>query len=178
MAALPDLNLDIIAYRAIQPNWSFDILSGEGAKIHGGRFNPIGTKALYLALSPLGALAEYNQTGFSHRPQPTTLCAFELSISDIIDLTTAEGREEASISLEEMACNFRYIKANKQTPPGWIMAEFLIKQQKAGIIVPSYAPLAAKDAKNIVLWQWGDAAHQIKIIDDQHRLPKNQNSWL
>jgi len=175
---LPDLTLNIVAYRAIQPNWSFNVLSGEGAKIHGGRFNPVGTSALYLALSPLGALAEYNQAGLPHRPQPTTLCAFELSVTDIVDLTTIEGRREAKISLIEMACDFRYLNAIKKIPPSWKMAELLIKKKKAGIIVPSYAPLASKNMMNIVLWKWGDSAHQVKVIDDHHRLPNNQSSWL
>lgn len=176
--ALPDLTIKVVGYRAIQPNWSFDVLSGEGAKIHGGRFNPSGTSALYLALSPLGALAEFNQAGFSHRPQPTTLCAFEISCSDILDLSTTEGRREAKISLKEMACDFRYLKAKKLIPPTWKMVDFLIKNNKAGIVVPSFAPLASKDMKNLVLWKWGDSTHKIKVIDDHHRLPKNQNSWL
>lgn len=77
-----------------------------------------------------------------------------------------------------MACDFRYLKEKKQIPPTWKMVDFLIKNNKAGIVVPSFAPFASKDMKNLVLWKWGDSAHQIKVIDDHHQLPKNQNSWL
>ncbi|MCU7836163.1 MAG: RES domain-containing protein [gamma proteobacterium symbiont of Taylorina sp.] len=174
---MPDLSLNVIAYRAVQPNWSFDVLSGEGSKIHGGRFNPPGTNALYLALSPLGALAEFNQAGLSHRPQPTTLCAFEVSVSNILDLSTAEGRSEARITIQEIVCDFRYMKARKEIPPTWKMAEFLIDANKSGIIVPSNAPLASNDMMNLVLWKWGDSSHQVKVIDDHHSLPKNKDSW-
>ena len=149
---MPDLNLNVVGYRAIQPNWSFDVLSGEGAKIHGGRFNPSGTSALYLALSPLGALAEFNQAGFSHRPQPTTLCAFEISCSDILDLSTTEGRREAQISLKEMACDFRYLKAKKQIPPTWKMVDFLINNNKAGIVVPSFGNFSKSPCKHFSIY--------------------------
>ena len=59
-----------------------------------------------------------------------------------------------------------------------LLRDQLIKNNKAGIVVPSFSPFASKDMKNLVLWKWGDSAHQIKVIDDHHQLPKNQNSWL
>ncbi|MFV0302812.1 MAG: RES family NAD+ phosphorylase [Paracoccus sp. (in: a-proteobacteria)] len=36
-------------FRAHNPRWSFEPLSGEGARRHGGRFNPPGVPALYLS---------------------------------------------------------------------------------------------------------------------------------
>jgi RES domain-containing protein len=61
-----------LAYRAHDPRWSFRPLSGEGAAVHGGRFNPRGTPALYLALDPMTAIKEASQ-GFAHKLEPCVL---------------------------------------------------------------------------------------------------------
>jgi RES domain-containing protein len=36
-----------LVYRAHNPRWAFEPTSGEGARMHGGRFNPKGRAALY-----------------------------------------------------------------------------------------------------------------------------------
>jgi hypothetical protein len=42
--------------------------------------------------------------------------------------------------------------------------------------VPSYANNAKANATNLVLLQWDQAS--VKAIDDDNRLPINQDSWL
>ncbi len=155
-----------LAYRAHNPFWAFSPVSGDGAKLNGGRFNPKGIAALYLSLATPTALAEYNQ-GFPHRPQPSTLCAYEIDCKDILNLFEGDQRKKAGISLSEMACAWELMVVNKQTPPAWEMAERLISSGISGIIVPSYAKNAPQDAQNIVFWDWHDhQPHQVKLIDD------------
>src|SRR5262249_792496 len=60
------LRFEGLAYRAHDPRWSFRPLSGDGAAVHGGRFNPKGTPALYLALDPMTAIKEAAQ-GFARK---------------------------------------------------------------------------------------------------------------
>jgi RES domain-containing protein len=133
--------------------------------------------ALYLALSPTVALAEYNQ-GFPHRPQPVTLCAYEVNCTDIIDLTNVDEQSRLHASHDVLACPWEMLLALKQTPPTWQLAERLIAGGTAGIIAPSYARNAPDLGKNLVLWQWSDMPpHQILLIDDYSLLPKNQDSW-
>lgn len=166
-----------LGYRAHNPRWSFLPLSGEGAKIHGGRFNPTGTEALYISLTPSTALAEYNQ-GFPHRPQPTTLCTYEIDCNNLLDLTDGDQRKIADITLSELACAWELFIELNQTPPTWLMAERLIDKGFSGIIVPSYARNAPTNGNNIVFWNWEDSQpHQVKLIDDDNRLPQNQHSW-
>ena len=74
--------------------WSFSPLSGAGAAIHGGRFNPKGMPALYLSLSIDGAVTEAAQ-GFAGKLEPLTICLYEVDCDDIVDLSTAESREAA-----------------------------------------------------------------------------------
>lgn len=166
-----------LAYRAHNPYWSFSPTSGDGAKLHGGRFNPKGTPALYLSLSAPIALAEFNQ-GFPHRPQPATLCTYEIDYELIFNLLDKKDREQAKITLSEMACEWELIIAKKEIPPTWDMAARLISAGIAGIMVPSYAKNSPAGGSNLVLWDWQDhPPRQVKLIDDDNRLPKNQDSW-
>ncbi|MEW8139468.1 MAG: RES domain-containing protein [Candidatus Thiodiazotropha endolucinida] len=166
-----------LGYRAHNPAWSFSPLSGEGAKHQGGRFNPIGVPALYLSLTAPTALAEYNQ-GFPHRPQPVTLCAYDLDCEDLLDLCDNDQRKVAGITESEMACAWELMLVMKQQPPTWRMAEYLIASEIAGIIVPSYAKNAPTGGRNIVFWKWANhPPYQVRLIDDDGRLPKNQDSW-
>ena len=69
-------------YRALNPVYARDPLSGRGAQLYGGRFNPKGTPALYASLSPMTALREANQVGTL---QPTTLVAYDADIRPVFD---------------------------------------------------------------------------------------------
>ena len=165
------------AYRAHNPYWSVSPVSGEGAQLHGGRFNPKGIPALYLSLTTPTALAEYNQ-GFPHRPQPVTLCAYEIECQDMLDLCSENQRETAGVTLSEMACAWELMIRQKQIPPTWAMATRLINAGIAGIIVPSYARNSPNKGQNIILWDWSDTLpHKVRVIDDNQVLPKDQTSW-
>ncbi|MCW8827219.1 MAG: RES domain-containing protein [Gammaproteobacteria bacterium] len=178
-----------LVYRAHNPSWSFDPLSGEGAKRFGGRFNPVGVEALYTAISETVALAEYNQ-GFPHRPQPKTLCAYEVDCDDLIDLTDSNQCDSLFIREDELAAPWEFI-SNKESsiilsaktkntgiPPTWMIANQLRNTGAAGVIVPSFANNAPTGGKNIVFWRWGaDKPYQVLLIDDDGRLPKDRSSW-
>ena len=58
---LADGRYDGPLYRALNPVYARMPLSGRGAELYGGRFNPKGTAALYTALDPAGALREANR---------------------------------------------------------------------------------------------------------------------
>jgi hypothetical protein len=89
------------AYRAHDPKWSFKPLSGDGAAIHGGRFNPKGTPALYVALDPMTAVMEAAQ-GFAQKILPCVLCTYEIDCEDVIDLRTEADRQSKGVAEEEL----------------------------------------------------------------------------
>jgi RES domain-containing protein len=69
-------------YRALNPVYARDPLSGRGAELYGGRFNAKGVAALYTALDPAGALRESNQAGSL---QPTILVSYQADTGPIFD---------------------------------------------------------------------------------------------
>jgi len=172
------LRLEGRAYRGHDPQWAFTPLSGDGAAFYGGRFNPKGVPALYLALSPMGAINEVCQ-GLAARIAPMTLVEYDVDCTDIEDLTDASTRAALGIAEADMACSWgEDALILGKTPASWAMATQLIAGGAAGIIVPSYAPEAAPDHRNLVLWRWASRRpHRVRAYDPTGKLPANQLSW-
>jgi RES domain-containing protein len=164
-------------YRAHDPKWSFLPLSGAGAALRGGRFNPRGVEALYLSVSVTTALLEANQ-GFAFKVQPYVICAYDVDCADVADLTTEAGRSAHGADPAEMACAWFSDISRGREPPSWLIAKRLIARGHAGILTPSYAPGASEQDRNLVLWRWGpDLPYQVEVYDPSGRLRKNQLSW-
>jgi hypothetical protein len=85
--------------RAHDPQWAFSPLSGEGARLKGGRFNPIGQAALYLALTIEGMFLEMGH-GLAYRFDPLTICSYDVDVADIVDLRSEAGRKKVPRALE------------------------------------------------------------------------------
>jgi RES domain-containing protein len=152
-------------------------LSGAGAALRGGRFNPRGVEALYLGLNLTTAVLEANQ-GFAFKVQPCVICAYDVDCADIADLTSEEGRSAHDADPTEMACAWFSDVSDGREPPSWRIAKRLIARGYAGILAPSYAPGASERHRNLVLWRWGsDLPHRVTVYDPSGRLPKNQLSW-
>ncbi|MER8638058.1 MULTISPECIES: RES domain-containing protein [unclassified Mesorhizobium] len=94
---------------------------------------------------------------------------------DIVDLRTAQGQADAQF--EDMACAWMDFLADGKRPPSWSIHDRLVAEGKFGILVPSFAPGAGTSDQNLVLWSWGEGLpHQVKVIDPEGRLPRNQLS--
>lgn len=164
-------------YRAHDPKWSFTPLSGAGAAIHGGRFNPRGTEALYLSLTVMTAVKEANQ-GFAFKILPCVLCSYEVDCEDVADLSSERARRFHSVGLDELSCAWFADAARGAEPSSWLVARRLIGDGQSGALVPSYAPGAAEGDLNLVLWRWSEhLPHKVTVFDPSGRLPKDQLSW-
>jgi RES domain-containing protein len=156
-------------YRALNPIYARQPLSGRGAELYGGRFNPKGTPALYFSLSALTALREANQVG---NLQPTTFVSYEAETEGVFD-----GRDEVALRAEG-------IDADALADPTWrdqmklsgeartqsFVRAILAKGYRA-LIVRSFAPGAGRHDLNLVLWEWGAAAPaRLTLIDEEGRL--------
>ena len=165
-------------YRGHDPRWSFRPLSGEGAAIHGGRFNPKGVPALYLALDLVTAVGEANQ-GFARKIDPLVLCSYEIDCEDVVDLRTEVGQAAEAVTPDQMACGWMLIAKAGGEPPSWALARRLIARGIAGALVPSFAPGATPQATNLVLWSWTESLpHRCLVHDPSGRLPKDRLSWI
>ena len=67
-------------YRALNPVYAREPLSGRDAQLFGGRFNPKGVPALYTSLSILTAIKEANQV--RHLPGTPATQAFARRLAD------------------------------------------------------------------------------------------------
>ena len=161
-----------VAYRAHNPKWSWSPTSGEGARLHGGRFNPKGVPALYLSLASGTAVLEASQ-GFGNRFPPLTLVTYDIDCSDLLDLTKQAGLKKAKTTAASLACDWARRAALGQNVPSWSLALRLKAEGVVGIVVPSFARGALESDKNLVLWMWSEELpYQVCIFDPDGRLPR------
>lgn len=158
-----------LLYRALNPIWAREPLSGEGARRFGGRFNPKGTPALYTALSIMTAIREANQIGTL---QPTTLVAYQANLEPIFDATDAKALHGYGLGPDELpADDWRVQMRADGKAPTQLLAEQLIRDGYAGMQVRSFAKGATDADLNIVLWTWdGEPPAQLALVDDEGRL--------
>lgn len=158
-------------FRALNPIFAREPMSGRGAELYDGRFNKKGTPALYTCLTVMTALREANQAGSL---QPTTLISYDADIGRVFDT-----RDEAALMDEGMAPSSladptwrNQMKASGEARTQ-TFARHLAAAGYHGLLVRSFAPGANADDLNLVLWQWGAAAPaRLTLIDDEKRLSR------
>jgi len=156
-------------YRALNPVYAREPLSGRGAELYGGRFNPKGMPALYTSLSVLTALREANQVGSL---QPTTLVSYEADIERVFDTRDEAALEALGMDAETIAAaSWRdEMKASGEARTQ-NLARRLVSDGYHGLLVRSFAPAARNDDLNLVLWRWSDITPcRLTLIDDEGRL--------
>ncbi|MEO3388186.1 RES domain-containing protein [Mesorhizobium sp. CAU 1741] len=156
-------------FRALNPVYAREPLSGRGAELFGGRFNPKGVAAIYTSLTVMTAIREANQVG---NLQPTTLVSYEAEFDEIFD-----GRDEAALAAEGIdgpgLADTTWRDAMKATGEAGTQAfaRRLISRGHHGLLVRSFAAGATAADLNLVLWVWGDTAPaRLTLIDDEGRL--------
>lgn len=156
-------------YRALNPIYARTPLSGEGAKRHGGRFNPKGMFALYTSLAPETAIREANQVGYL---QPTTLVALRADIDRVFDGTDETGLAVFGLDAARLGADDWRARVIAHEPvPTQDFARRLVDEGYTALLVPSYARGTTGSDRNLVLWQWGDAPPaRIEVVDDEDRL--------
>ena len=141
-------------FRVVPPRWAHAPLSGEGARLHGGRYNPPGQTAFYSSFDPHTAYAEYTQGLYD---RPGLLCAFDISGARVVDLTTPDGLARAGLNDADLEARWAGV-ADARTQ---IAAMRLLAEGIDGLI---YASLQHHAGRNLVMWHWGKRP-KIVLID-------------
>lgn len=129
-------------WRMLGIKWQREPFSS-GSQQTGGRWNAIGTPALYLSADFNTAITEMHQTLI----RPGTLVAFDVEASSVADL---RGERD-----EVTTANWRAIYRQGGRPGSWALADELIEGGCDGALVPS---IQNRGGANLVLWRWHDAA--------------------
>jgi RES domain-containing protein len=156
-------------YRALNPIYAHEPLSGRGAAFHGGRFNRKGMAALYTSATIMTAVREANQIG---NLQPTTLVAYNASIERVFD--SRDERALLAFRMDAAALTDMTWRDQMKTAGEAKTQRFayrLFEEGYDGLLVRSFAPGATTDDLNLVLWRWGaNPPAQLELIDDENRL--------
>lgn len=106
LATAPRTELTITAYRNIAPR--YDPRSGEGARIHRGRFNPPGSfPTLYLCETRNCVVAELTRQGMRNVVGvegilPRWVYRYELQLEHVLDLTDQQVRDHLGLTSEHL----------------------------------------------------------------------------
>lgn len=157
-------------YRALNPVYAREPLSGRGAALYGGRFNPKGTATLYCALDPATALREVNQVG---NLQPTILVSYRADLAPVFDTRDADARGRYGVTPDMLEHpGWRADMLEGRTVPTQSLANALIREGFAGLLVRSFAKGTTAATLNLVLWRWTTDDCRLEVIDDEDRLKR------
>lgn len=155
-------------YRALNPVYARQPLSGRGAELHGGRFNAKGTPALYTALDPATALREANQVGSL---QPTVLVSYRADMGPVFDTRDREQMQRFGMSARSLADpGWRATMLEGRSAPTQDFARALAAEGFAGLLTRSFAKGTSETDLNLVLWRWTGDLCSLCVIDDEDRL--------
>jgi RES domain-containing protein len=142
--------LTLTLWRMLQIRYQRGPLSGEGARLHGGRWNRADQPALYLACDPATAVAEFYQG----LPKPGTLAPYQLDATAIADFTDGHGGPRDAAVAAALEADWKAIAfIDNETPPSWALAEAAIAAGAQGALAPS---VQNRGGVTLVLWRWHD----------------------
>jgi RES domain-containing protein len=143
-----------VAYRSTSPAYASarDLLSGEGVRRHGGRWNPPGAfAAVYASLSPETALAEA-LAHFRHyripvaNAMPRVLVALEVDVAALADLTGGPAGRILRVSRRRMRRDpWRRAQARGRESLTQAIGRAAFEAGLEGLLVPSAADRAGKN---------------------------------
>jgi RES domain-containing protein len=163
--------LDATGYRSATPDYSnvHDLLSGEGSRIHGGRWNPKGIAAVYASLSPetamMESVAHFRYYGFGDSAaMPRVFVAAEFRLKLVLDLTDEDVLRAIGVSADQL----RHVDWRKEVDAGrepltQRLGRAAHSHDIEGLLVPSGAD---SEGRNLVAFPENCAAHStLKIIN-------------
>jgi RES domain-containing protein len=136
-----------VVYRSSTPKYAkeTDLLTGEGSRRFGGRWNPIGIAAVYASLTPEIAMAEALANNRYFRipiedAMPRTFVAIEASIETAIDFRSGPVRQRIQVALNRiLAVDWRKEVRAGREPITQLIGKAASEVGVEAMIVPSAA---------------------------------------
>jgi RES domain-containing protein len=116
----PAQALNSVWYRCVETSFAHEIVSGEGARRHGGRWNPIGSfRAVYLSDTPETALQEYlararRMKWPDHKSLPMVMAGVEVKVRRVLDLRVPEVAAAVEPFLKAERLQWRSIQSRRE----------------------------------------------------------------
>jgi RES domain-containing protein len=145
------------AYRSSTPPYAIedDLLTGEGSKRNGGRWNPPGIAVVYASLTPEVAMAEtlaHNRYyGIAiEEAMPRTFVAIEATLQFVLDLREGGVRQRLQVSEERiLSVDWRKEVRAGREPIAQMIGRAAHETDWEGLIVPS---AAAPNGHNLLIF--------------------------
>lgn len=136
-----------VVYRSSSPAYATetDLLTGEGSRRFGGRWNPPGIALVYASLTPETAMAEtlahYRYFGIPiEEAMPRTFIAIEVKVQCILDLRDGKVRQRLQLSEERIVTSDWRADVNEgREPISQRLGRAAHVATLEGLIVPSAA---------------------------------------
>jgi RES domain-containing protein len=107
-------------YRCVETSFAHEIVSGEGARLHGARWNPIGSfRTVYLSNTPEAALQEFlararRMKWPDHQSLPMVMAGVEVSARRVLDLSVPEVAAVIEPLLKAERQHWRSIQSRRE----------------------------------------------------------------
>jgi len=144
---MPSTALAATVYRSSSPKYATepDLLTGEGSRLNGGRWNPIGTAAVYASFTAVTAMEETLAHNLYYRiplqdAMPKTFVAIEASLQAVLDLRIGMIRQRLQVSLDRiLTVDWRKEVDAGREPITQTIGRAAFEVGLEGMIVPSAA---------------------------------------
>ena len=109
--------------------------------------------------------------------QPVTLCCYEVDSEPVFDAGDPAVLARVGATSDDLACDWRRDRREGRLSPSQALADRLIADGYAGMLVGSFRHGARADDRNLVLWQWGDdLPSRLRLVDDEGRLAAGRSA--
>ncbi|SFH86624.1 RES family NAD+ phosphorylase [Planctomicrobium piriforme] len=176
LSAIP---IETVGYRSVTLQYARekDIISGEGSRKFGGRWNPPGIAAVYLSLSPETAMAE-TLAHFQYRgipvsaAMPRVFVSVSVRLSQVVDITQKTISQRLQVSNRALLeSDWRKIMTRDSLPPSQLVGQAAEAAGVEGLLVPS---AASRFGKNLIIFPANLLPDSKISVDRADELPNNE----